>query len=285
VVAHFGSEPSTVALQAVGDLPLILSLHARDLYVEAEGLAEKLARAAATVTCTRANLDYLRAHFPAQASRCRLIYHGLPAAWLDAPLLPRLRPGGPLRILAVGRLVPKKGFAVLLEACARMGVAWELRVLGDGPGRRALAEDAERLRITRQVHFDGWASQDDVCEGYAWADVLACPSIIAPDGDRDGLPNVVVEAMATGLPVVGSAISGIPEAVLDGDTGFLVPPGDPVALAAALTRCGDAPLRARLGEAAAARARAHFDGERWLDALAHVIQGCVASCGSESSGG
>jgi len=121
VVAHFGSLPSTVALEAVGDRPLVLSLHARDLYVEAERLEEKIARAAVVVTCTAANAAFLRAAYPAQAAKMRLVYHGLPRAWLDAPVPDRRRaPGDPLRLVAVGRVVAKKGYGVLIDACARL---------------------------------------------------------------------------------------------------------------------------------------------------------------------
>ncbi len=243
VVAHFGSQPSTVALYT-GDLPLLLSLHARDIYVEAERLPEKIARAHAVVTCCDANLRALRERFP--DAPLHRVYHGLPAAWLDAPLPARARvPGEALRVLAVGRLVEKKGFTLLPTAAA----SCTLRILGDGPLRAALPM------------AEGWQSPDAVRAAYAWADVLACPSIIAADGDRDGLPNVVVEAMATGLPVVGSAVAGIPEAVLDGETGLLVPPGNTPALAAALARYTDPALRARHGAHAAAHVRAHFAAE------------------------
>ena len=125
VVAHFGSLPSTVALEAVGTLPLFLSLHARDIYVEAERLDEKLARAAATLTCTRANLDYLHAHFPAHTERIHLVYHGLPSAWLDiTPSVHSRADDAPLRLLAVGRLVDEervRGAAGCLRAIAAAG--------------------------------------------------------------------------------------------------------------------------------------------------------------------
>jgi glycosyltransferase involved in cell wall biosynthesis len=268
VVAHFGSLPSTVALAAAGDLPFVLSLHARDLYVEAERLPDKLARAAVTVTCTQANVDYLRALAP--AAPVRLVYHGLPPAWLDAPLPARPRPAdAPLRVLAAGRLVEKKGFRTLLEVAALMDDV-ELRLYGDGPLRPALLRHAVRLGLPNALM--GWADGDVMREAYAWADVFCCPSIIAHDGDRDGLPNVLVEAMSTGLPCVGSAFSGIPEAIDDGVIGLLVPPGDAAALAAALARLRDPALRATLGAAAARRVHTHFNGARWLDVLEGVLE-------------
>jgi glycosyltransferase involved in cell wall biosynthesis len=271
IVAHFGSQPSTVALDAADSLPLILSLHARDIYVEAERLEDKLTRATAVITCTAANVEYLRAHFPAQQEKVHLVYHGLPHPWFDAPLPERQRePDAPLRLVAVGRLVPKKGYGVLIDACARLrqaGIPHLLHVVGDGPLREALHENAWQAGVADSVDFAGWAAEPAVRAAYAWADVFCCPSVITTDGDRDGLPNVLVEAMATGLPAVGSAISGIPEAIDDGATGLLVPPGDAAALADALARLRDSSLRAQLGAHAAACVRERFDGEQWLDTL------------------
>lgn len=276
VVAHFGSLPSTVALEAAGELPFFLSLHARDIYVEAERLEEKLARATATVTCTRANLDYLRTQYPAHADRMHLVYHGLPADWLDdAPPARTRAEDEPLRLLAVGRLVEKKGFAVLLDACTRLrrqGVAFTLRIVGDGPEATTLGAQCRRLALDDAVTFTGWASPEAVHDAYQWADVFCCPSIIARDGDRDGLPNVLLEAMARGLPAVGTRLSGIPEAITDGDTGLLVPPGDPDTLAAALIRLHNPALRTRLSRNAVAHIRTHFNGERWLDVLEEKFQ-------------
>lgn len=280
VVAHFGSLPSTVALEAAGSLPLILSLHARDLYVEAERLEEKLARAAATVTCTQANQTYLHNRYPAFADRIHRVYHGLPAAWLQQAPIARSRAAHePLHLLAVGRMVPKKGFGTLLDACALLsefGVAFLLGIVGDGPGRLALEAQATRLGIRSSVNFPGWLPEEEVRAAYGWADVFCCPSVIARDGDRDGLPNVLVEAMSTGLPAVGSAISGIPEAIDDGDTGWLVPPGDAMALARAISHAADRRWRAEAGAQAAQRMRERFNGGAWLDRLEALLVQSIA---------
>lgn len=275
VLAHFGSQPSTVALQAAGDLPFFLSLHARDLYVEAERLEQKLARAAAVVTCTRANVEYLRTQYPRYAERIHLVYHGLPRPWLEAPVPRRKRARGEeLRILAAGRFVGKKGFTVLLAACALLrqrGIPFSVCLVGDGPLAASLATDRRLFGLELFVDFPGWLSEEELREEYANADVFCCPSIITPEGDRDGLPNVLVEAMSTGLPAVGSAISGIPEAIEHEITGLLVPPGDVDALVDALARCADPALRPRLGANAARHVREHFNAERWLDELERLL--------------
>ncbi len=275
VLAHFGSRPSTLALEAAGELPLFLSLHARDLYCEAERLEDKLRCAAVVVTCTHANVDFLRTHYPIYSAKIHLIYHGLPREWLETPAPGRPREQGePLRLLAAGRLVEKKGFAVLLEACAllaRRGLPFMLRIPGEGPQRHALSLAARRQGITRQFSLPGWANQQELVAAYAWADVFCCPSILAVDGDRDGLPNVLLEAQSTGLPAVGSRFSGIPEAISDGQTGSLVPPSDAAALAEALSRYRAPSLRATHGAAARAACLANFNGERWLEQLKRIL--------------
>ncbi|MHB9022929.1 MAG: glycosyltransferase family 4 protein [Armatimonadota bacterium] len=281
VVAHFGSLPATVAVEAAGELPLLISLHARDIYVDNKHLPDNIAAARAIVTCTHANLVYLREHYPQQAKRIHMIYHGLPADWLAVPPPERQRsPEEPLRLLAVGRLVEKKGFAVLLKACAllkKQNIPFHARIIGDGPLRRKLEKQWWRAQLEDEIRLHGWASAQEVRAAYAWADIFCCPSVVAPDGDRDGLPNVLTEAMSTGLAVVGSRLSGIPEAVEDGVSGLLVSPGNPEELAATLARCADPALRRRLGVNAARYVREHFDGEHWLGQLEYLLQHCAES--------
>jgi len=277
VVAHFGSLPSTIALEAAKRLPLFISLHARDIYVEAERLEEKLARATGIVTCTQANVDYLRTRFPEYAEKIHLVYHGLPESWLSIPVPERSRAAGePLHLLAAGRLVEKKGFRFLLEACARLhtdGFPFNVSILGDGPQLDELIRLRKELDLREVLALEGWMQEQELLAGYAWADVFCCPSVIAADGDIDGLPNVVVEAMASGLPIIGSRLSGIPEAVEDGDSGLLVPPADPAALAIAISCCADPDLRVRMGARAHTRACECFRAEHWLSRLETILQG------------
>lgn len=271
VVAHFGSQPSTVALGAAGELPFFLSLHARDIYVEAEQLPEKLARATAVVTCTGANLDFLNANYPGIATKLHLIYHGLPQSWLERPVPERTRPdGAPLRLLAVGRLVEKKGYHVLLDALKILEIPADLRIVGDGPLRAELEKITRTHGLTKKVTFTGWLSEEELLLEYAYADVFCCPSIPAEDGDRDGLPNVLVEALCTGLPAVGSEFSAIPEAIIDNETGILVHYGDPVLLAIAISRLADPCRRAALGTCAREYVLERFNAEHWLDRLEEI---------------
>jgi glycosyltransferase involved in cell wall biosynthesis len=157
------------------------------------------------------------------------------------------------RILSIGRLVEKKGFDVLVRACGelrRRGIDFELRIVGTGPLRDDLLALAEEEGIADLVHLPGSMSQAQVAAELAAAEVFALTPTVMPDGDRDGIPNVVLEALAAGVPVVASAVSGIPEVIEDGVSGRLVASRRPDLLADALTELlGDAPKRARLAAA------------------------------------
>ena len=183
----------------------------------------------------------------------------------------------PLRIVAVGRMVPKKGFDVLVEAVAELtarGVGLELVIAGeDGPDaatiRRLVAD-----RCPDAVQFTGPLSQCELLSLYRGADVFALACRVDADGDRDGIPNVMVEAMAAGLPVVSTAVSGIPELVRDGENGLLVPPEDPGALASALLRLAtDGSLRDRLAAAGRETVAERFDGDVLARRMAGLFRG------------
>ena len=183
----------------------------------------------------------------------------------------------PLRVVAVGRMVPKKGFDVLVEAVADLtarGVELELVVAGeDGPDaatiRRLVAE-----RCPDAVQFTGPLSQCELLALYRGADVFALACRVDADGDRDGIPNVMVEAMAAGLPVASTAVSGIPELVRDGENGLLVPPEDPGALASALLRLAtDGSLRQRLAAAGRETVAERFDGDVLARRMAGLFRG------------
>ncbi len=197
----------------------------------------------------------------------------------DFPLVDRSGrdPAAPWRVLAVGRLVEKKGFGDLLQAIARLRDAEPLlraTIVGDGPLRGDLEAMARTLGIAERVRFAGWLAPAEVAAAMAEADLLAVPSVTAADGDMEGMPLVVLEAMATGLPVVGTRHSGIPEVVLDGITGRIVPERDPAALAGAIASLADPSRRREQGEAGHRRAVAEFDNRRLVAALAARLARC-----------
>lgn len=176
----------------------------------------------------------------------------------------------PGRILFVGRLVEKKGVAVLLEAVRRLpaDLEWSLEIVGDGPLRDQLQSAAADLNVS----FTGAGSRAQVACAYARSSLVVVPSVPAESGDQDGLPTVLLEAMGCGLAVVGSDLPGINEAIVDGETGLLVPPNDPDALAAALVRLlTDDQLRARLAEAAQVRSEA-FTVEACAERLVEIVR-------------
>jgi glycosyltransferase involved in cell wall biosynthesis len=288
--AHFAHGTTTVTWLAakLTGLPFSFTGHAKDIYRESlnpAGLLPRKMRAASfVVTCTGANQEHLRRLEP--TADVHLVYHGLNAdfagllpafAAANTPDVPPEPVSTPLRVVAVGRLVPKKGFDVLVEAVAdlyRRGVALEVVIAGeDGPdaGRvRGLVAE----RCPELVRFTGPLSQCELLSLYRNADVFALACRVDGDGDRDGIPNVMVEAMAAGLPVVSTAVSGIPELVRDGENGLLVPPEDPVALASALLRlAADASLRDRLAAAGRSTVSERFDGDVLARRMAGLFHG------------
>jgi glycosyltransferase involved in cell wall biosynthesis len=174
-------------------------------------------------------------------------------------------------LLSVGRAVEKKGYEDLLDALARLPetLHWRLVHVGGGERREALRVQAARLGLGARIDWHGALPQEQVLALYRAADLFVLASRIAGDGDRDGLPNVLMEAQSQGLACLSTRISAIPELIEDGATGVLTPPGDPAALAEALARLiRDPRERARLGAAGARRVRARFAMEAGIDALA-----------------
>lgn len=208
----------------------------------------------------------------------RVIVHGTGIdlrRWEFRPRCPE--PDGVLRLVTVGRLVEKKGIAYVLNAVRRAldgGIAVSYEIVGDGPLRVPLEALRDRLGLSDRVRFLGWAAPDQVREAFGRADALVAASVRAGDGDEEGIPNVLKEAMASGLPVVATRHGGIPELVEDGLSGFLVPERDTEALA---QRLRDLVARShRWGEmAAAGRARVErdFDIERLNDRLVALFTG------------
>ncbi|MBX6323113.1 MAG: glycosyltransferase family 4 protein, partial [Rhodospirillaceae bacterium] len=189
-------------------------------------------------------------------------------------------PADPVRILSVGRAVEKKGHDHLLEALARLpaDLAWRLEHIGGGPLLPALRRQAAALGIGGRITWRGPQPQDAVLEAYRRADLFALASRIAGDGDRDGLPNVLMEAQSQGLAVVATRVSAIPELVEDGANGLLVAPGDVRGLAAALQALvTDPERRAKLGAAGERRVRGRFDMNAGIDVLAERLGGTEAA--------
>jgi glycosyltransferase involved in cell wall biosynthesis len=187
-----------------------------------------------------------------------------------------------VRLLGVARLVPKKGLDVLLEALAVLppDLHWRYEHVGAGPLRQALEAQAARLGLADRVAWRGALPQDEVVEAYRRADLFVLASRVAQDGDRDGLPNVLLEAGALELAAVASDLAAIPELIEDGVNGRLVPPDDPPALALALAALIIEPaMRLRLGRAARRRVLERFAMEPGIDRLAARLGGLLTGAG------
>ncbi|MBV9790941.1 MAG: glycosyltransferase, partial [Chloroflexi bacterium] len=249
--AHFIDRAATVALVASRLLrvPYSVTAHANDIYVSPVLLPEKLGAASSVITCTGYNQAHLvKLGAGSFEDKVSCIYHGLDLHHYQ----PREaeRSGKPL-LLSVGQLKEKKGLNYLIDACQRLrqrGYTFECRVVGAGPLRSQLETQIREAGLTDVVRLCGALPHAEVIEQLREASVFVLPCVLGTNGDRDGIPNALLEAMAMQLPVVSTPISGIPEVVADGVNGLLVQPADAEALASALARLlDDAALRCELG--------------------------------------
>jgi glycosyltransferase involved in cell wall biosynthesis len=289
--AHFLHTPASVARYAalLAGLVWSVSAHARDIWMTPEWeKREKLAAAAWTVTCTKAAHRHLAglAPYPERVVHC---YHGLDFEQFSPP--PPRPAGGdgsdparPVELLSVGRAVAKKGYGDLLAALALLpsALAWRFVHIGGGAMAAALRRRAEALGLSARIEWRGALAQPEVLAAYRRADLFVLAAKAAADGDRDGLPNVLVEAQSQALACIATDFSAIPELIEHGSTGLLVPPGDPSALAAALAGLIRDPARRRaLGTAGERRTRRRFTLAAGLDLLAERF-GLPAAAAAEA---
>lgn len=276
--AHFATSATVVARIAslLSGIPYTFTAHAKDIYhdsVCAPAFERKLTDAAACVTVSDFNVEFLARQFNAGRRKVVRVYNGVDLA--DFPYAsPRDR--APV-IVAVGRLIEKKGFSDLIEACAVLrehGTRFACRIIGTGPLAPLLQQHIEDRQLGDQVTLIGPRPQAEVIREVQSAAVLAAPCIVGSDGDRDGLPTVMLEAMALGTPCVATPVTGIPEALLEGETGALVAEHDPAGLAAAIASLlSDASLRVRLAEGARRLVETRFDSQQNAAQLRRLFAG------------
>jgi len=272
--AHFAHDPALVGLLAhrLTGLPFSFTAHARDLYqIPDAALRARVREATAVVTCCHANVEHMT-RLADDREPPRLIYHGVdltvfrPAAARNGRSVPQ--------IVSVGRLVEKKGFDDLLKACALLtadGKRFACDIYGDGPQRSELEALRDQLGLAETVRFRAARTHDQLLPIYQDADVFALTPRVTGDGDRDGVPNTIVEAMACGLPVVSTRVGGTHEAVSDGVDGLLASSSDVSGIAGHLaTLLDDAVRRRRMGEAAA-RSAQRFDSQASAQSLAALF--------------
>jgi glycosyltransferase involved in cell wall biosynthesis len=287
--AHFLHTPASVARYAalLRGLTWSCSAHAKDIWTTPEWeKREKLDASAWITTCTEINARHLRSL--ADEGLCvDLNYHGIDTRRFPAPIEARPAHDGrdaasAVALLAVGRAVDKKGFDDLLAALAQIprDRHWRLTHIGGGPLLRELEATARALGLADRIEWRGPQPQAAVLDAYRSSDLFVLPCRVSADGDRDGLPNVLLEAQSQKLACVSTRVSGIPELIDDGTTGVLVPPRSPEALADALARLiADPELRQRLGEAGFVRATREFSMDAGADRLAERFAASLAESG------
>jgi len=240
VHAHYATYPALAAwvIWRLTGISYSFTAHAHDIYVNRHFLARKLADAKFVVTISEYNRRLLDRDRNGVATPIYVVRCGIePARYRFSPR-PSPDPGR-VRVLCVASLQEYKGHRVLLDALARGGPELdrvELHLVGDGYLRGVLERQVAQSGIGSRVHFHGSLSEDQVRELLERADLFVLPSAVATDGQMDGLPVAAIEALACGLPVVSTELSGIPELVTDGVSGFLAKPGDACSLAGALER-------------------------------------------------
>jgi glycosyltransferase involved in cell wall biosynthesis len=272
--AHFGSIATSVARLAsrLTGIPYSFTAHAVDIFselVDEETLRLKLEQAHHTVTISSFNYSYLRSRFPASTARLHLVRNGL-----ELDRFPYRDPhpvGKTIHVVAVGRLVEKKGFPYLIAAAGDLleqGFALDVAIAGAGLLAGELQTLIDRLRLSDTVRLIGPQTQEEVQALLRSADVFAAPCIVAPDGNADGMPTVLLEAMAIGVPCIGTKVTGIPEVVRNRQTGFLIPPGDPRRLAHAIREITSSRTdRTALARTARALIERDYDSRRQADQL------------------
>lgn len=279
--AHFLHTPASVTRYAslLTGLPWTCSAHAKDIWTSPDwDLTGKLSSADWTVTCTEFGWRHL-CGLARDSARVHLVYHGLDLHRFQKAKANRSGGDGsdaanPVRLLTVGRAVEKKGLDTLLDALALLpaDLHWRWQHVGGGELIDRLQSQATRLGLDGRVVWHGSQPQEFVLELYRSSDAFMLPCRVADDGDRDGLPNVFMEAMSQALPCLSTPVSGVPEIIIDGETGMLVAPDDAKALAGALEKLiSDPELRDALGHQGEARVRAQFDHRSGIERLLELF--------------
>jgi glycosyltransferase involved in cell wall biosynthesis len=272
---HFISTPADVAelVSCLAGLPFSISAHAKDIYLsDPDDLRRKMSAARFTVTCTDFNCQTLRAIAP--GANVQRMYHGIDHTVFHPKR--RIAPSDVPLILSVGRLREKKGLDTLIEACHLLrlrGQPFRCEIVGYGEEQERLQALIANHGLQAQVQLTGKLTREHVIDRYARASVYVQPSRVAADGDRDGIPNVLLEAMAMSVPVVATNVSGIPEIVCHGRNGLLIEPDDPTALADAVSQLIDDPaLGAALGQAARQAVTKTFDNDHNLRLVIQLLE-------------
>ena len=272
--AHFAHSPTSVALFAsiLSGTPFSFFAHAKDIYTQdMRQLREKMDMAAFVMTCTGYNQNTLAAIGSQTPVDC--VYHGINLDYFSLPKKDKV-PCPPYQLLTVARHTEKKGLDLVIRAMALLkqkGINFSLILIGEGDDRKRLEEQIHVLGLENQITLTGSMDHAGVIRHYRRADLFILGCRIAKNGDRDGIPNVIAESMAMGVPVVAPKTSGIPELLVHEQTGLMVLPEDPEALALACERLLlDVPLRQRVIKIARKKVEDCFDNKTLIPELARL---------------
>jgi glycosyltransferase involved in cell wall biosynthesis len=279
VHAHFAHSPTSVAMftSQLSGLPFSFTAHAKDIYTSnPQQLREKLGLAKFVVTCTQYNKQHLFNLSDGMPVSIHRIYHGIDTGLFAAEDNVRSTPQAPFQILSVARLIAKKGLPTVYKALKLLydrGIAFNHTLIGDGDDRNLIHKIIDDLRLSSLTQVLGTQPHNVVLDHYRKADLFVLGCEVAPDGDRDGIPNVCLESMAMGVPVATTVVSAIPELLENEKTGLLVPTGQPEQLAEAMLRLlTDAELRNRVIPAARQRVKQDFDNKVLTRELAELYR-------------
>jgi glycosyltransferase involved in cell wall biosynthesis len=279
--AHFAHSPSSVALFAsqLTGRGFSFTAHAKDIYTSRPSqLAAKMAQARFVVTCTEYNRAYLRRVAPQNSTPIHCLYHGIDLALFQGQPQP-----GPARqpyhLLTVARLTAKKGIPTILQALKILkdqGLDFTYSLIGDGDDRDAILNAIFELGLADRCRWHGTLPHDRVVEAFAQADLFVLGCQVTDSGDRDGIPNVLVESLAMGVPAVATRVSALPELLIPGETGLLVEPEQPEQMAVAIEQAlTDQDLRSRLQQQGRLRVARHFDNQQLVARLADLFRTAI----------
>ncbi len=275
---HFAHSPTSVTMFAslLSGIPFSFTAHAKDIYTsDKEKLRRKIAQAKFVVTCTRHNKEYLDAFAGDCPTPIYCVYHGIDTALFQQTEV-SCATHSPFKILTVARMTQKKGLATIYQALAGLhaqGVRFQHTLIGDGDDREKILALIAELGLKEHCQWLGTRTHEEVLLHFRASDLFVLGCEIAANGDRDGIPNVLVESLAMGVPALSSAVSAIPEILIDGKTGMTVPPSQPEQLGKAMLRLlTDEQLRRQLIAGGQELVKDTFDNRRWIEKLAELFR-------------
>ncbi|TKB23827.1 glycosyltransferase family 4 protein [Desulfopila sp. IMCC35006] len=275
---HFAHSPTSVTMFAslLSGIPFSFTAHAKDIYTsDREKLRKKITQARFVVTCTRHNAEYLRTIAGDCPTPIYCIYHGIDLN-LFQQAIAESTTHAPYSILTVARMTQKKGLPTIYRALAELqkkGIAFQHTLIGDGDDREKILGLISSLGLEENCRWLGTQTHDEVLRHFKNSDLFVLGCEIAKNGDRDGIPNVLVESLAMGVPALSTTVSAIPEILIDGKTGITVPPSQPGQLATAMLRIlTDQQLRHRLITGGQELVKDQFDNSRWIQELAGIFR-------------